>query len=115
MALTIQDRFGANASINNSNPADPILQIKYSDLASASWDNLQSGDENNPDKWLMAIVRHNKNLENTLTTEEHNVTVTPPFNPALGNRNNTNIRSYAYTVTGYIPDTGSSEPDIDDI
>jgi hypothetical protein len=112
------DFFGINTQILIAttsivaSPSAPILIIKQSDFAAQSWNGLIPGDENDPEKWISAIIRkiHDFSLANT--DDLPNVVITPP---TLGLESRTNIlkRRFSYTIDIYQPDTGSEAPDPD--
>lgn len=120
-APTIANFFGANATILTANETvaaaagDPVLVVRFSDLAAAGWDALQTGDATDPEKWATAIVRMIDAFSTANTDEVPNVyTSDAPFQ-SLGTRNGTTKRIYGYTLNIAIPDSGSAHPDPDQV
>lgn len=117
-APTIQNFFGASAQVLTASAtvtatgSSPVLVISQSDFTSEAWDDLTSGDESDPQKWLTAIIRKINTWSSANSDDIPNVVIT---NPILGleSRNETLKRRYSYSVDIYQPDTGSTEPDPD--
>lgn len=117
-APNIGNFFGANAVSLTSTTSvtatalDPVLVIKYSDFVAQGWDSLASGDQNDPEKWISAIVRKIYDFSVANTDDLPNVVVTAPI-LGLESRNNILKRRFSYGLDIYQPDTGSSAPDPD--
>jgi hypothetical protein len=119
MPASINNFFGDNASVLTAitsitaSTADPVLVIRHSDFASQSWNNLASGDQSNPEKWMSAIIRKINDYSNVNTGDDTlNVVVTDPI-LGLEVRSATLKRRYSYSVDVYQADTGSTQPDPD--
>ena len=111
---TIQERFGSNVALNNG-----ILTIDLADYLNESLNNPSALTANDADKILAAIIRKNVAWELTLPsgTQTHNVSLQKQsFNfVQLATRNNVVKRAYSYTANIYVSDTGTNDPDPNDV
>jgi hypothetical protein len=112
MAPTLADFFGANAAVDTSTPANPKLTIQFSDFATQGFSNTAKATD--PEAWVTAIVKKIRAYSNTATDESSNIVVDAPFK-GLTTRNSLDQREYSYSVRIYEPDTGSAEPDPDNV
>lgn len=112
----ITDRFGSNATYNSSTK---ILSIDLTDYTPESLDNPGTLTSNDADKILAAIIRKNVAWETSLPsgTETHNVSVAKQsFNfVSLESRNSVTKRKYSYTTDIFVVDSGTSDPDPNDV
>jgi hypothetical protein len=112
---TIPNFFGVNAQVLTANTSvtatalDPVLCVKYSDLAAVGWTSLAGSAETDPEKWLTSIIKLIKNFTTANTDELPNVVVDAPL-LGLEFRNSLTKRRYSYSVDIYETDTGATEP-----
>jgi hypothetical protein len=109
MALTLAQLFGTNAAVDTSGAA-PILTIQLNDFLPES---LNGTSGYTASKIAAAMTRFW--LTNTKTLSDDataGITVSDPF-VSLTTRGGVAQRSYSYSTTVYVPDSGASAPDPD--
>lgn len=114
---TPMSALGAGVSVDYSTPANPVLKIPYSAIASAlSWTTPPtSGGVQDLDPWLASIFQSLADWNTAQTTVAHDVVVNQPF-PGVQNRNNINSRpTFTYNATVFSKTPVASKPDADDL
>ena len=113
--MNITTLFGTNTVQNNTTPANPQLEIEFSDLAAAAeWNTAPTSGTTAGAKWFLAIVRKVKAAVDAITDNSNTVTV---GNPTISVQtiNNTVYDVYTYSVGFRVVRTGGTVPDPDNI
>lgn len=111
-ASTIATLFGPNTTVDTTDPANPKLIIPFTDLADVGFTNVAKA--NDSEGWFTAIVKKARKFIAAQTDEVSNFDVDAPF-LGLTTRNTVLMREYSYSIKIYEPDTGSAEPDPDNV
>jgi hypothetical protein len=117
-APTIANFFGANAQVLTASstvtasPTAPVLVIRQSDFSAEDWNALTTGQEADPEKWTVAIVRKINTWSNANIDDIPNVVIDNPI-VGLESRTSTLKRRFSYSIDIYQPDSGATAPDPD--
>lgn len=113
--MDINDLFGTGTTLDTTDPADPVLQIPFSALATAAaWDTPPASGTDSAEKWLSAILLQAKSHLATITDESNDIAIDDPFR-AFATRNSVDKVGYSYNVTVYQPDLNGTAPDPDNV
>lgn len=113
--MNVTDLFGTGTTLDTTTPADPVLQIPFSALATAAgWDTAPTSGTDSAEKWLTAIALKAKSHLATITNETNDITIDDPFK-VNATRNNVEKIGYSYNMTIYQPDLNGAVPDPDNV
>jgi hypothetical protein len=113
-APTISDFFGANATVDTTNPSNPQLIIQFGDFSGVGWSNASGASD--PEKWLTSIIKKIR-LFSSANTADQIPNVEISTDPSIGfeTRENAAKRRFDYYLSIYEPDTGATAPDPDNV
>lgn len=115
---TTQQFFGLNATVLTATTSitataiAPVLVVRFEDFLGEGWNALVSGDENDPEKWITAIIKKINAFSVANTDDLANVVAIAPI-VGLETRNSILKRRYSYSIDIYQADSGSTVPDPD--
>lgn len=105
--VAITSVFGANATIDTTDTSNPILKIKWDDVAtsiSSASLNPDSGED-----WLSAILYSALDNLAPLSQSAVKMSLSQGF-PSLTTWNSVRVRAYPVTVAFYVSDSGDDRP-----
>jgi hypothetical protein len=113
--MDVTNLFGTGVTVDTTTPADPVLQIPFSAIATVSaWDTAPTSGTDSAEQWFTAIFLKAKAHLATITDGTNNVAIDDPFK-TNETRNEVDMIGYSHNVTIYQPDLNGTAPDPDNV